>query len=129
MSTELINISIGELWDKYTILLIKQEKVKNLEKLEKVHTEINFLDKNMSRYDYINNELFKKLKEINIKLWNIEDKLRIKELNKEFDEEFITLARSVYVTNDMRGEYKNKINDFFGSTIYEVKDYVNYKND
>jgi hypothetical protein len=126
MSTELIHISIGELWDKFTILLIKKEKVKDIEKLQSINTEIDFLNKNMDNYAYRNNKLFIKLKEINIQLWDIEDKLRIKELDKEFDAEFIELARSVYVTNDKRGEYKNKINEVFGSSIKEVKQYVKY---
>ena len=80
----------------------------------------------MDTYDYQTNELFIDLKDINTRLWNIEDKLRIKELNKEFDEEFISLARNVYITNDKRFEYKQKINNIFGSLIHEIKHYVEY---
>lgn len=126
MSVELIKVSIGELWDKYTILLIKQEKIKNREKLKSISTEVKFLNKNMEKYNYKENELFLKLKSINLQLWEIEDKLRIKELNKDFSKEFIELARNVYIINDKRAECKRKINLFFGSAIQEIKDYVKY---
>jgi len=126
MTTQLINISVGELWDKYTILLIKQEKIKNTEKLKFISNEINFLDKNMKHYNYLNNDLFLNLKNVNLQLWDIEDNIRIKEFNKKFDSEFIDLARSVYITNDKRSELKTKINNLFGSEIQEVKDYIKY---
>tara|TARA_B110000285_G_C15091732_1_gene599488 strand:+ start:432 stop:815 length:384 start_codon:yes stop_codon:yes gene_type:complete len=126
MTTQLINISVGELWDKYTILLIKQEKIKNTEKLKFISNEINFLDKNMKHYNYLNNDLFLNLKNVNLQLWDIEDNIRIKEFNKKFDTEFIDLARSVYITNDKRSELKTKINNLFGSEIQEVKDYIKY---
>lgn len=126
MATELVNVSIGELWDKYTILLIKQEKIKNIEKLKSVSIEIQYLNENMSKYDFLTNDLFLDLKDINLRLWDIEDQLRIKEFNKEFDREFIDLARSVYITNDKRAVYKTKINNFFGSAVQEIKDYVKY---
>ena len=126
MSKEQIYISIGELWDKYSILLIKMEKVSDVEKRKKIQKEQEILNKNMDKYDYQTNQLFIDLKDINNKLWDIEDKLRIKELNKEFDEEFISLARSVYITNDKRFEYKQRINNIFGSMIQEIKHYVEY---
>jgi len=81
----------------------------------------------MNKYEFKTNNLFINLKKINEKLWDIEDKLRIKELNKEFDENFINLARNVYFTNDERAICKKDINNLFGSNIHEIKDYVKYK--
>ena len=124
---EQIHISVGELWDKFTILFIKKDKIKDENKKKHVLNEINVLTTNMDRYNYRDHELFIELKEINLALWDIEDKLRIKELNKCFDDEFILLARSVYSTNDKRAEIKHKINTLYGSSIFEVKDYVKYK--
>jgi dolichyl-phosphate-mannose--protein O-mannosyl transferase len=124
--TELIHISVGELWDKYSILLIKRDKSKDQEKLKNVNTEIELLDKNMSKYNFVNDEMFTELKSINTQLWNIEDNIRIKESKKDFDDKFIDLARSVYIINDKRAECKSKINSFYNSKIHEVKDYVNY---
>jgi hypothetical protein len=122
-----IPVSIGELWDKYTILLIKQEKITDKEKLNFVNTEIKYLDALMSNYTYQENELFILLKNVNKQLWDIEDHLRIKEKNKEFDNDFIDLARSVYYTNDERADVKKKINVLFNSAIHETKEYVEYK--
>ena len=121
---EKINISVGELWDKYSILLIKKQNIQSLEKRKHVECEINFLKQNMDKYSYIDHPLFFELKDINHALWEIEDKIRVKEKMKCFDEEFILLARSVYITNDKRHEVKNKINIHYGSDIFEVKDYV-----
>jgi len=123
---ELINVSIGELWDKYSILLIKKDKIKDLNKIESVNKELKFLDKNMSKYSFSDNKIFHNLKQINEKLWDIEDKIRIKELNKVFDNEFISLARSVYIINDKRAEAKKEINNIYNSEIYEVKEYQTY---
>lgn len=125
--SENIPVSIGELWDKFSILLIKQEKIKDINKLKHVKKEIDYLINFMNKYNYINNDLFINLKEINDKLWVIEDKIRIKEFNKEFDNEFIDLARSVYFINDERAEIKKNININFNSLLHEVKNYVNYK--
>ena len=122
-----IPVSIGELWDKYTILLIKQEKIKNKEKIKYINIEIDYLNNIMKDFSYSNNMDFIELKKINESLWNIEDQLRIKEQKKEFDNEFINLARNVYFTNDKRAELKRKINEKNNSLIYEIKDYVNYK--
>lgn len=126
MTIELIQVSIGELWDKYSILLIKQEKIKDKDKLKNIVSEIQFLDQNMKKYNYKDNQLFLQLKNINLQLWDIEDKIRIKELNKDFSNEFIQLARNVYIVNDKRAECKKKINILFRSKIHEVKDYVKY---
>ena len=124
----LVDVSIGELIDKYTILLIKKSKIKNEEKLEKVNTEMNILNNHVNtiKNKYNINELFTKLVEINTKLWEIEDNIRIKEKNKEFDNIFIELARSVYFTNDERAYIKNEINKKTNSSIFEVKSYEKY---
>ena len=121
-----VPISFGELWDKYTILLIKQNKIKDETKLNFVILEIKLLDELMNNFLYNENELFINLYDINQKLWDIEDKIRIKEKNKSFDNEFIELARSVYYKNDIRAEIKKQINILFDSNIHEVKYYVNY---
>jgi len=122
-----IPVSIGELWDKYTILLIKNEKIIDARKLVLVRTEIKYLQEFMDKYAYQEDNLFIALKDVNEKLWDIEDKLRIKESEKKFDNEFITFARAVYYTNDERAEIKRHINRHYNSTIYEVKEYVDYK--
>ena len=125
----LVHVSIGELIDKFTILLIKQSKINNQEKLDKVSTEIDYLKNDVEniKNKYEINELFDNLININTKLWNIEDNIRIKEKNKEFDSEFIELARSVYFTNDERAYVKNEINKKTESNIFEVKSYEDYK--
>ena len=124
--SELVNVSIGELWDKYTILLIKNEKITNEEKRVLINKELELLCNNMKKYNFETNKLFVDLKDVNTKLWDIEDKIRIKESSNTFNEEFIQLARSVYFTNDIRADIKTQINKKFNSNIYEVKDYVKY---
>ena len=110
-------ISIGELVDKITILEIKKIKFQN-SKLENVLKELSFLRKLMEKHQIeITDDLFTQLKEINLTLWNIEDQIRIKEKNKEFDNIFIELARSVYFTNDKRSEIKKRINRLSNSEI------------
>ena len=123
---ESVLVSIGELWDKFTILLIKKEKIKDINKLIYVNSEIIFLTNNMEKYKYIEDKLFLDLKNVNEKLWDIEDKIRKKEYEKVFDNEFIELARLVYYTNDERSEIKKEINKQFNSIIYEVKEYISY---
>ena len=123
-----IPVSIGELWDKYTILLIKQRKIHDENKLAHVNTEKDFLESHMNTFLlYKENPLFIELQDTNERLWDIEDALRIKESDKEFDAEFIELARSVYFVNDKRAAIKKDINIQFGSAIHEVKEYVDYK--
>jgi len=122
-----VPISIGELWDKYTILLIKRDKIKDQYKIKNVIIEMEYLNKLMVQYSYKEDELFLHLQKVNLTLWEIEDKLRIKEKENIFDNEFVELARSVYYTNDKRAEIKNKINIVYNSLIYEVKEYVDYK--
>ena len=119
-------ISIGELVDKITILEIKKNKLQN-SKLENVLKELSFLRKLMEKNQIeITDDLFTQLKEINLTLWNIEDQIRIKEKNKEFDNIFIELARSVYFTNDKRSEIKKRINRLSNSEITEEKSYAEY---
>ena len=119
-------ISIGELVDKITILEIKKNKLQN-SKLENVLKELSFLRKLMAKHQIeITDNLFTQLKEINLKLWNIEDQIRIKEKNKEFDNIFIELARSVYFANDKRSEIKKRINRLSNSEITEEKSYAEY---
>ena len=119
-------ISIGELVDKITILEIKKNKLQN-SKLENVLKELSFLRKLMAKHQIeITDNLFTQLKEVNLKLWNIEDQIRIKEKNKEFDNIFIELARSVYFTNDKRSEIKKRINRLSNSEITEEKSYAEY---
>ena len=125
-----INISVGELIDKITILQIKKEKIKDLEKLKIVSHELELLENCLNSFEKSKkNELENfmiELKKINQKLWIIEDDIRLLEKNKKFDNNFIELARSVYITNDERFEIKNKINRLFSSDIEEVKSYEEY---
>jgi len=128
IKNKLINapISIGELVDKITILEIKKNKLQD-SKLENVLKELSFLRKLMEKHQIeITDDLFTQLKEINLTLWNIEDQIRIKERNKEFDNIFIELARSVYFKNDKRAEIKKRINRLSNSEITEEKSYAEY---
>ena len=119
-------ISIGELVDKITILEIKKNKLQN-SKLENVLKELSYLRRLMEKNKIeITDDLFTQLKEINLTLWNIEDQIRIKEKNKEFDNIFIELARSVYFKNDRRAEIKKRINRLSNSEITEEKFYAKY---
>jgi hypothetical protein len=120
-------ISTGEYIDKLSILLIKKEKIKNFTKLTNIKKEIDFLLSKANQFKSEDlNFWIDKIKAVNLKLWDIEDKIRIKEKNKEFDKEFIELARSVYYTNDERFNIKNEINNFFNSLICEEKSYEDY---
>ena len=121
-----VPISVGELIDKITILEIKKDKLKNL-KLKNILKELSFLRAVLEKNSiFIPDEIFFQLKSINLKLWDIEDKIRIKEKNKEFDNEFIELARSVYLNNDRRSETKKELNIMFNSEIIEEKSYEKY---
>ena len=121
-------ISLAELLDKISILILKEKNIKDENKLILIRKELKFLnavlDKNISK-NKIHNYL-ESLLEVNTKLWNIEDDIRNCEKNKQFDQKFIDLARSVYFTNDKRSEIKLKINKEFGSEIIEVKSYEEY---
>ena len=126
MDKILAEISAGELIDKITILEIKKEKISNKDKVESVIKELNSLNQTMKKYISDQSKIinFKHdLKDINLKLWNIEDAKRSAEKINKFDEEFIELARKVYKYNDERAKIKLKINISFGSNIKEVKSY------
>ena len=125
-----IPISLGELVDKLTILEIKIEKFTDEEKLKEVNLEHGHLKKiynSVEKDKKVLDDFKSELKKINSKLWDIEDSIRILEINKDFGENFIQLARSVYFTNDERFDVKNKINIHFGSEISEQKQYEKYK--
>ncbi len=126
MDKILAEISAGELIDKITILEIKKEKISNKEKLVEVNKELISLNETLKKS--VNDETkisnFKKdLKNINLKLWDIEDRKRSAEKNNKFDEKFIQLARNVYKFNDERAKIKLAINNALGSNIKEVKSY------
>ena len=126
MNKILVEVSVGELLDKLTILEIKKNKLQN-SKLENVLKELSFLRKLIAEHQIeITDDLFTQLKEINLTLWNIEDQIRVKEKNKEFDNTFIELARSVYFKNDKRAEIKKSINRLSNSEITEEKFYAEY---
>ena len=126
----LSEISAGELLDKISILEIKIEKVKDKNSLEEIKKEYKILKEiQTSSIDITDKikDLFQSVKNVNIKLWNIEDNLRICEKNENFDKNFIELARGVYFANDERAELKSKINKILKSNIIEIKQYDNYK--
>ena len=129
MNKIIIEVSIGELLDKISILEIKQEKIKDSEKLKFINNEHSILKdqlkKNVKSDDKLNN-LFKSLKEINSKLWIIEDNKRQCENDKDFGEKFIKLSRDVHFLNDDRAKIKLEINNYTESTIKEIKEYTNY---
>ena len=126
----LSEISAGELLDKISILEIKLEKVKDINSLKEINKEYKILKKiqnsSIKLEDEIRN-LYKSIKGVNIKLWDIEDKLRICEKNKDFGKIFIKLAREVYFNNDKRSKIKSEINKILGSNIREIKQYIDYK--
>ena len=125
----LSEISPGELLDKISILEIKLVKIKDKKSLEEINKEYESLIKTKKSHISLTDELeslINKIKEINLKLWDIEDKIRICEKNKDFSDVFIELARSVYLNNDKRAKVKSEINKILGSNIKEIKHYVNY---
>lgn len=123
-----IDISIGELVDKVTILSIKREKISNPEKRKNIQKEYDILLPPMQKCGIdVESDEFIQLKTVNLKLWDIEDQIRIKEAAKAFDDEFIGLARSVYFTNDERAAIKKRINVTYNSDLVEEKEYVDYK--
>jgi hypothetical protein len=122
-----IEVSTGELVDKVTILDIKKEKFKDAKKLKNVKKEFAILSKDMKNAGIdFDNIFYQQLKNINLKLWDIEDNIRKKESKKEFDNEFIELARGIYFNNDKRAVIKKKINIQYNSKIKEEKEYVKY---
>ena len=129
MNKIIVEVSIGELLDKISILEIKQEKIKDSEKLKFISSEHSILkdqlDKNI-KTDGKLEELFQSLKEINAKLWVIEDDKRQCEKDKDFGEKFIKLSRDVHFLNDDRAKIKLEINNHTGSVIKEIKEYTSY---
>ena len=125
----LSEISAGDLLDKISILEIKLEKIKDKANQEEINKEYKILKEVQNSNVEITEKLktlLKEIKEVNLNLWNIEDKLRICEKNKDFGQTFIELARSVYLNNDKRSKIKSKINEVSGSNIKEIKQYVDY---
>ena len=118
-----IEVSNGEIVDKLTILLIKQSKIKNKDKLSNINKEIIAITEISDAIIPRDHLLFSQLLEVNKKLWDIEDGKREAEKNKKFDEAFIKLARNVYKINDERAKIKLEINNALGSNIKEVKSY------
>ena len=129
MNTILVEVSVGELLDKISILEIKKEKIKNSEKLKFINDEYKVLkdqlDKNVKSDEKID-KLFQSLKEINAKLWIIEDDKRLCEKNTDFSEKFIKLSRDIHFLNDDRAKIKLEINSHTGSKIREIKNYTKY---
>ena len=129
MNKILVEVSVGELLDKISILEIKQEKIKDSEKLKYINNEYNVLrdqfSKNVKSDDKIN-KLFDSLKEINSKLWVIEDEKRMCEKKSDFGKSFIKLSRDIHFLNDDRAKIKLEINNYTGSKIKEIKEYTKY---
>jgi len=126
LSSILAPVSLGELIDKITILEIKKIHMTGI-KLKNVDKELKLLRKILQDKDLeIDIDLINNLKEVNNNLWEIEDNIRIKESNQEFDKEFIQLARSVYKENDKRASIKKEINQKYNSELVEEKSYNNY---
>ena len=129
MNKILIEVSVGELYDKISILEIKKDKIKDPEKLKYINEEYEILDEQLKKNVVSNDKtinLFKSLKEINSKLWIIEDEKRLCEKNADFGEKFVNLSRNVHLLNDERAKIKLEINNLTGSKIKEVKEYTNY---
>ncbi len=129
MNKIIVEVSIGELLDKISILEIKQEKIKDKEKLKFISDEHSVLKDQLDKNVKSNNELeklFQSLKEINAKLWVIEDDKRLCEKEKDFTEKFIKLSRDVHFLNDDRAKIKLEINAHTGSKIKEIKQYTSY---
>ncbi len=129
MNKIIVEVSIGELLDKISILEIKQEKIKDPEKLKFINNEHSILKdqfKKSVKSDDKLNDLYQSLKKINAKLWIIEDDKRQCEKDKDFGEKFVKLSRDVHFLNDDRAKIKLDINNHTGSAIKEIKEYTNY---
>ena len=129
MNKILVEVSVGELLDKISILEIKQEKIKDSEKLKFINDEHSILkdqlDNNVKSDEKLNT-LFQSLKDINAKLWVIEDDKRLCEKNSDFAENFIKLSRDIHFLNDDRAKIKLEMNTHTGSKIKEIKEYTSY---
>lgn len=121
----LLPVSIGELYDKYTILQIKLDKIQDIEKRNFLIKEYNLLSSEIEKFP-LEETIIIELKKINLILWNVEDKIREQEQDKCFDNSFIELARSVYKNNDRRNIVKNKISLKFHSDLMDIKSYTEY---
>ena len=129
MNKILVEVSVGELFDKISILEIKKDKIKDKEKLKYIVDEYNLLKEQMLNNIKLNEKLkglFDALKDINSKLWVIEDDKRLCEKNSDFGEKFIKLSRDIHFLNDKRASIKLDINNQTGSKIKEIKEYTNY---
>ncbi len=129
MNKILVEVSVGELLDKISILEIKKEKITDSENLKFINNEYNILKEQLDsniKTDEKLNKLFNSLKEINAKLWVIEDDKRMCEKNSDFGEKFTKLSRDVHFFNDDRAKIKLEINNYTGSNIKEIKEYTNY---
>ena len=129
MNKILVEVSVGELLDKISILEIKKEKIKDLDKLKFINEEHSILKDQLNqnvKSDNKLNDLFQSLKNINAKLWVIEDDKRLCEKNSDFTENFIKLSRDVHFLNDDRAKIKLEINNHTGSKIKEIKEYTSY---
>ena len=129
MNKILVEVSVGELLDKLTILEIKQEKIKDSEKLKYINDEYSVLKDELNKSVRTNpklDELFNSLKKINEKLWVIEDDKRLCEKNSDFGEKFVKLSRDIHFLNDDRAKIKLEINNHTGSKIKEIKEYTKY---
>ena len=129
MNKILVEVSVGELLDKISILEIKKDKIKDKDKLKFINDEYNILDDQLKKNVKIDdklNKLFKSLKDINLKLWLIEDEKRLFEKKSDFGDKFIKLSRDIHFLNDERAKIKLEINNHTGSKIKEIKEYTNY---
>ena len=125
-----IPVSIGELVDKITILEIKSKNINESSKLENINKELGTLNNMLNSLNLDKEKLeplYEQLYKTNLELWNIEDKIRLLEKERNFENKFISTARSVYITNDIRFDLKNKINQIFDSEFKEEKSYEEYK--
>ena len=129
MNKILVEVSVGELLDKISILEIKKDKIKDSEKLEYIKDELSILKeefKNNVKSDSKIDMLYQSLKIVNLRLWTIEDDKRKCEKEKDFTENFIKLSRDVHILNDDRAKIKLEINNYTGSKIKEIKEYTSY---
>ncbi len=129
MNKIIVEVSVGELLDKISILEIKKEKIKDTEKLKFINHEYSILKDQLKKNvesDEKLNQMYQSLKDLNFKLWEIEDDKRKCEKNKDFGERFIQLSRDVHFLNDNRAKIKLEINNYSGSEIKEIKQYTNY---
>ena len=129
MNKIIIEVSVGELLDKISILEIKKEKIKDKNKLSFIENELDILNHQLNKNVKLDNEinrLYNSLKDINIKLWAIEDEKRMCEKEKTFNEKFIKLSRDIHFLNDKRANIKLNINNYTGSKLKEIKEYTKY---